>query len=829
MTSVDVLVVAALQEEYDAARAVGSAHAAAGLAQWQEHDRDGSAPYKTIEITSTAGPTLSVALARPTRMGGRSTGPITTTLTERLNPQCLAMCGVCAGNPSVVALGDVVMAEMVYEYDEGKRTATDFLGDHRQFPMDERWVREAQEFSPAELPSYGRTTRQEATFWFLERLLAGDEPRTHPARARYFPNRSWRTWPAEMQTEGLIVWSGQGWALTDEGRSFVERRLYDDVDGPDRLPFAVKVAPMASGNVVVKDGVTWAQLSQMGVRTVAALEMEATTVATVARQQQVPHWLVVKGVMDHADPRKDDRYKTFAARASAEVLYALLTRLLAPTTTRQSASDSAGGLVTFRRGIIERPAGRSARTPLPASDLTDLTGEHRQTLQLISEMFRQHDLWPAFNLIDRPLRRHGIDAANAIMTMPVGLIAGRRGNVRPMRDDPIQLTIRGMALCHGAEHDVELFLAVTRWAAVLDDEFDPGNDPNAAPRLTSQGVAHKFRMDGVGSRDLRRLYAMLQVQRWGFSSGGGQPDNWWWEIDRDIQRFATVTTAEDYDEARAAWLAEPTQVTQAQENTTDRDPAKPTVRRATMVERLDQLAARDPVPDAASRVNGRLYLVVSPRTVPDDALSIICTQSATTELNAAVQRAIAVRVSNSSFAPDFDAGVWRRHSSGISNIAGVREDGPVREDSLLVLTVCEDGTITVLCGRATAQARPVWRALGAPEPESKRPVIFPSLLLGLVHSTLALAADLAQRHARYDGQWDIGLRVTGIKHAIAYEYVQNGDEDTVQPYDEDTYERTAVAVTTDLAGNAAATAERLIAPLLRALTIDALYLPYRKV
>jgi len=32
----------------------------------------------------------------------------------------------------------------------------------------------------------------------------------------------------------------------------------------------------------------------------------------------------MKGVMDHADPRKDDRFKPFAARASAEALRAFL-------------------------------------------------------------------------------------------------------------------------------------------------------------------------------------------------------------------------------------------------------------------------------------------------------------------------------------------------------------------------------------------------------------------------------------------------------------------------------------------------------------------------
>jgi len=332
---VDVLVVTALHEEHEAVRKVGSAHAE--QTEWLRHDAGGFPPYQTIEVFISGGSTISVALARPTRMGSRSTAPMLTALAQRLEPRCLAMCGVCAGNPDVLALGDVVVAELVYEFDEGKLTTAGFLGDHRQFPMDEHWVRQAQEFSQYDLDSYGSVTLEEAKLWLLEQLLIGNEPRNHPARARYFPDRTWPIWPLDVQAEGLIMRSGQGWALTEKGRCTIERRLYDDVDGPDRLPFAVKVAPIGSGSSVVSDHATWTRLRNMGVRTIAALDTEAATVATVAHQQRTPHWLVVKGVMDHADSNKDDRYKTFAARASAEVLFALLCRLLARPSTGPAA------------------------------------------------------------------------------------------------------------------------------------------------------------------------------------------------------------------------------------------------------------------------------------------------------------------------------------------------------------------------------------------------------------------------------------------------------------------------------------------------------------
>jgi nucleoside phosphorylase len=348
MNRVDVLLITALPEEFAAARDAGltARPGASGIAGWQEQDSDGLAPYLLGDYPTEHGRRLSVALARPTRMGGRRTGPIATTLTDLLKPTCLAMCGVCAGNPDDTAPGDIVVAEMAYEYDEGKKTGTRFEGDHEQYPQDARWLRAAQDFEPDDLPSHGAATAEEAAVWFLERLHRDQDPRTHPARKRYFPRGTWQPRLQTLESDGLIQRREGGWSLTEAGTTLIQRTLDDDVDGPERLPFAVLTGPMASGSAVIKDPAIWKRLKSMGVRKIAALEMEAATIATVAHERQVPHWLVAKGVMDRADPDKDDRYKEFAARASAEVLYHLLARLV-PTT-------GAGGVGKPSVQVLER-------------------------------------------------------------------------------------------------------------------------------------------------------------------------------------------------------------------------------------------------------------------------------------------------------------------------------------------------------------------------------------------------------------------------------------------------------------------------------------------
>ncbi|MFI7543496.1 hypothetical protein [Actinoplanes sp. NPDC049599] len=334
---VDALIITALKEEYEAARAVP------GTAEWREHGVGGPAPYATGRYRTGTGQTISVALARPSGMGARATGPLTTTLTDRLKPTCLAMCGVCAGNPGDTAPGDVIVAAPAYEWDEGKHHGTAFHADHQQFPQDTRWVRAVEDFTPADLPSHGVATEEEATVWYLERLHRGQDPRTHPARPRYFPGSTWRTRLDRLASDGLITWRDGSLELTHRGRDRIRRALYIDVDGPDRLPFAVFAGPMASGSAVMADPEIWDRL-EITQRRILALEMEAATVATVAHERQVPHWLVAKGVMDHANLDKDDRFKAFAARASAEVLFALLATLLPAATAAPDPVPPAEGV-----------------------------------------------------------------------------------------------------------------------------------------------------------------------------------------------------------------------------------------------------------------------------------------------------------------------------------------------------------------------------------------------------------------------------------------------------------------------------------------------------
>ncbi|MBP2274716.1 5'-methylthioadenosine/S-adenosylhomocysteine nucleosidase [compost metagenome] len=375
---IDVLLIAALKMELDAAQQVFSASDTrpGGVAEWHSVDQDKPNPYIWGVYQMDDSQSFRIAFARPNRMGGDETGSVASALTEKLKPFALVMCGVCAGNPDDAALGDVLIADRTFNYHEGKTTTADFQRDLHPRDLSPIWQRAAQTLTPQGLPSYGAPSEDDAAFWLMERLYNGADPRRHPARQRYFPERSgsWESTLARLETSNFVKRTGTTLELTDVGRDTVERSMVYNVDPPEQLPFDVLAGPMASGDIVVKDGLTWDMLKAGGIRTVIGLEMEAATIGVVSRTQEVPEWVVIKGVMDHADPKKDDRFKPFAAKASAEVLERFLVGRMsargAPAEEKHTVAAAANwrmrrnssGLVKEIGAIIEREAPHFSRS-----------------------------------------------------------------------------------------------------------------------------------------------------------------------------------------------------------------------------------------------------------------------------------------------------------------------------------------------------------------------------------------------------------------------------------------------------------------------------------
>lgn len=193
--------------------------------------------------------------------------------------------------------------------------------------------------------------------WVLRCLLANEKPTEHPDFKADCPD-----WAEVLKRLWKKEWVMEPLNLTDSGRSVIERvNLLHPKGLPTPKSFKVHSAPMATGAKVVEDEGIFPRLSN-SMRKVLGIDMEASGLAALAEAHDIPV-VIAKGVSDFGDTFKDDRYRHFAARASAEVIISFLrntphlylpsdegkpTTMIESTTHRSSST----AISTHPRGLI---------------------------------------------------------------------------------------------------------------------------------------------------------------------------------------------------------------------------------------------------------------------------------------------------------------------------------------------------------------------------------------------------------------------------------------------------------------------------------------------
>ncbi|MFD2422166.1 hypothetical protein [Amycolatopsis pigmentata] len=186
-----------------------------------------------------------------------------------------------------------------------------------------------------------------------------------------------------------------------------------------------------------------------------------------------------------------------------------------------------------------------------------LSPEQRLVLQSIYDWFHEHGDWPQLIVIDRPLRRtHGLDAHTVYLSSPDELVVKPHPGAWLGPDEVVRLRLPGIHACDGGSEDTNRFVRLLRWLAEreMDFESEPGGPPG--PQVTSDEIREYLGLDQSETIILRCLYAMLFLDNWGITGGGGLPDAWQVSVGREIWRFRDVQTVEDCISVRAQWVAE---------------------------------------------------------------------------------------------------------------------------------------------------------------------------------------------------------------------------------------------------------------------------------
>lgn len=240
--------------------------------------------------------------------------------------------------------------------------------------------------------------------------------------------------------------------------------------------------------------------------------------------------------------------------------------------------------------------------------------------------------------------------------------------------------------------------------------------------------------------------------------------------------------------------------------------------RTDIVADLRLMVQDDPLPEDL-RKNGHIYLLAQPEAASEEALvDFLALNNAKTIINEILDQ-IALVSGGWQFEPRLQQLPRRTPRAEGHAFTTVSPGDPIYEPGMLDLLVREDGGMRLICGRGTDAWAAGW--LAGPPPQ----VLIPVVVLGLTQSFAALAGQLADQYAAYQGQWRLGIRLDRL-HGVAPLDSQPGPWTRAgHAYTRDDYERTTSASTEELINAPATVAYRLLARLIRGLGIAAEYPP----
>lgn len=247
----DIAVITALPEELDAVLNVDL--------EWGEPitiPGDGNF-YHTGKMRLESGEVKKVVAVSCIRMGMPTASATSAKLLLKFNPKLIVMTGIAAGIKSRTQLGDVLVADCVWDWGSGKITEdggeTKFLQAPHQLSID-----------PTFKAAFLEVQRKRE---WLDEILTG--------------------WPAENRPSGSVN---------------------------------IHIGPVASGAAVIENMNVIENIKGQH-RAVVGVEMEGYGVAQAASvvSGDKVKALVIKSVCDFADPSKNDNWHKFAAYTSAEL------------------------------------------------------------------------------------------------------------------------------------------------------------------------------------------------------------------------------------------------------------------------------------------------------------------------------------------------------------------------------------------------------------------------------------------------------------------------------------------------------------------------------
>lgn len=320
--NIDVLVICALLDEY---KQVISIKQGIWNDVWEEKVLDNGRLVADAKLLTKDNTKISIRATWASYMGREEISALVHSMFSQTDFKCIVMTGICAGRRGHVSLGDVIFAERLWSYDAGKLIKENdievFQGDMLQYRPNTEIVQRMQRFT-VDTSKWGvirpKYTLEEQERWVVKVLASNIIPSEHIEFDEKCPD--WQLVLSGLIKKELVT---KELNLTDKGVSMDrELSLFYPKGFPEPTPLRIHVAPIATGASVVEDVNLFSRLSH-SMRKVLGVDMEASALGAIGDTNDIPV-IVVKAVSDFGDMHKDDRYRYFAAHASAQCMLQFL-------------------------------------------------------------------------------------------------------------------------------------------------------------------------------------------------------------------------------------------------------------------------------------------------------------------------------------------------------------------------------------------------------------------------------------------------------------------------------------------------------------------------
>jgi nucleoside phosphorylase len=298
--------------------------------------------YRQTVIQNQYDEPLHILLCWQPSPGAVETSLLLEGLIRSFKPQFVGMTGLCAGDQTLVALGDLVVAERTFSYDSGMliRDASGLqVYQHATTTWQPR---------PEILHSLRMFTEWQSGLATLPRPLSLHQQRDWLLSTLYkLPSHHFDDIPPKDLERYAPLWRKILTLLRNDSEPWLSRdrilvspaRVKDLYYGPTNFPYLdpsqpiIHIKPIASGNTERADN-PFAEI-RYPVQDTVAIDLEGSTFyRTLADFPEIPS-LLVKGVGDYADSVHDETYRSYASAASAAYMLSFLQTYIRPKKNEQ--------------------------------------------------------------------------------------------------------------------------------------------------------------------------------------------------------------------------------------------------------------------------------------------------------------------------------------------------------------------------------------------------------------------------------------------------------------------------------------------------------------